>query len=337
MLTHQTIARQKALRWQIGALAIAAAAAGAMLLPLNKLLSPKLIIAGTVGGGPEQLPTPPAKVINPHELGRVLESVSARVPASPVDKPTTQLEPHDKPIEVASGEWQYVGSIITPTSRHALIKIDADQHLIMEGAKEKNRTILAVEESYIKVQDGISGPVQTLQLVKRTLDAPGEGPKRPVAFRTPPAPGTPGAPNPPGVVNNVANVAAERARQQEQARAQAEAARRGAQPPQLPPLDPTTTTALVQRLADASASPEERLQVLHDLGISPGTPAVTAIDRLKAYGVDFDDTQYQGTFNDVNRNAAMPAAPTNFAPTSAPNRPTSTSKRPIPVNKDVKR
>jgi hypothetical protein len=53
----------------------------------------------------------------------------------------------------ASGldRWVYLGWIVTPTSRHALVRIDSKQHLIVEGGERENAKVVKVERDHIMV------------------------------------------------------------------------------------------------------------------------------------------------------------------------------------------
>ena len=196
-----------------------------------------------------------------------------------------------------STEWAYIGSIITPRNRHALVKVDGQQQIYSVGAKNNDTTLVVIEPDHIEVE--IAGARKTIELAQRQFLTPNEAPKHPVAFRNPPnmlQPGGPGVATmmPSMVRPNMPNP--NLAGTMEQARAAqmaaAEAARRAQAPMEQPgiipleKLDAEEMQQYAKSLNDPGLEPETRNKYLSLLGIVPGTPYDQAVVRAKEAGID---------------------------------------------------
>ena len=301
MQTHRQIAKRKTVLWQVAAVAILGAAGAAVALPgvSNFFAPPKARITKIADTAP-----PPSRPsydwISMAKVQNGLNSVGnpvAQVPVRPV-----VAKPTDDDTTIGSGpppstDWAYIGSIITPRNRHALVKVDGQQQIYSVGAKNNDTTLVVIEPDHIEVE--IAGARKIIELAQRQFLTPNEAPKHPVAFRNPPNMLQPGGP---GVATMMPSMARPNmpnpnlAGTMEQARAAqmaaAEAARRAQAPMEQPgiipleKLDAEEMQQYAKSLNDPGLEPETRNKYLSLLGIVPGTPYDQAVVRAKEAGID---------------------------------------------------
>ncbi len=302
MQTHRQIAKRKTVIWQIAAVAILGAAGAAVALPgVSEFFAPP----ADKGIKP---PPPPAVASRPSydwiSMAKVQNGLNSV--GNPVAPPPPPQQIVDKPADdhtttevlVASTDWAYIGSIITPRNRHALVKVDGQQQIYSVGAKNNDTTLVAIEPDHIDVD--IGGVRKTIELAQRQFLTPNEAPKHPVAFRTPPNMAQPGGPGVATMMPSMArpnmpipNLAAGTLEQARAAQmAAAEAARRAQAPveqPDIIPLEKLNAEDVQQyakSLNDPGLEPDARSKYLSLLGIVPGTPYDQAMVRAKQAGID---------------------------------------------------
>lgn len=301
-LTHRQIARKRARAWQASAIALLVAAGAVAFVPAGSLLAPKTVRIDTT---PPEAPAP--ETIRPVDETDLLAAANILKIATNWKPPESNVEPpEDTPpvtedpvatapaVPVATGQWFYIGSIITPKSRRAMVKVDESQHMLTVGEQLGTTKVVGIEPESITVE--ANGQTRQIALQTRTLDWPTEGPKRPVAFRTPPM-------NPANPAANAAAMAAARkgnpAQTFDQARAQAlaEQARRAQLPVPPPPMpampQAMSQDALRKMLADSGMSPDQKMQYLEQLGITPGMSTERAMSVLNNSGVQVTDDLVQ--------------------------------------------
>jgi hypothetical protein len=245
--------------------------------------------------------------LNIAQAGAGLKVVTNFVPTPP--PPPVQVDPTPEvaaaPPPPTPTEWIYVGSLISSSSRSAVIKVDSAQQILGLNATRDNTKLVAIEPDYIEIEK--AGVRSTISLADRTMLAPNEGPKRPVAFRPVPAAAQPG-----GMPNAMAAGAMARPGAQpmvpgpgagpatfDQAKAAALAAREAARnqspvnPPQRDDPGQGEREAVVKALSDPNASPEERMKLLGTLGITPGMNPDMAQEIARKHGVDFNKETLQ--------------------------------------------
>lgn len=319
MQTHRQIAKRKTVIWQVTAVVILAAAGAAIALPAvsdffapDKPDPPKppVVIAK---------PTPPDYSKLPFIDAMKGASASAHqvvaIAVKPPDPPDPELGGGSAPPPPppSSTDWAYIGSIITPANRHALVKVEGQQQIYSIGSTHNDAKLVIIEPDHIEVEVG--GVRKSIQLTERTLLAPAEGPKRPVAFRNGPNLAQPGGPGSPMVMNaiNRPNPGASNASTLEQARAAsmaaAEAARRAQMPSDVPgmvpfeKLDGDEVQQYAKSLNDPSLDEGARSKYLSLLGIVPGTPVDQALARAKEAGVDLGSEAGKHIINSIEGNA----------------------------------
>lgn len=330
MLTHRSIARKNTRLWQAGAVAVVALAGGAIALPLSSVLAPPSV--------PTELPTPkPTPPAPPPSVAaadiaataELLRAMSPIVEAPKVDVATKPATPDPKApapdAPVASGEWVYLGSAITPVIRHALVRIDGQQQMVAEGDEYKGTRLVEVKPEEILIQSG--GAKKTVQLTHRATGWPTDAPKRPVAFRPAPAAGALGpagmVANIPGMVPGAAGkvvippapqtfdqarsaaaahsaaLQAQQLQQQQQAALQAQqdaevkakqmAELREKGGPELGGENAIGADVALKMITDPGSPEEDRLRALARLGVTPGLPPDDAFKYIKAQGIDPSD------------------------------------------------
>jgi hypothetical protein len=326
MQTHRQIAKRKTILWQVTAVAILAAAGAAIALPMvDKLFAPdegkKIALA----------PAPPKPAPPNYSDLKFAEAMNgARGTANPVAPPTPPPPPPEgegiagkdtppPPPPPSPTEWAYIGSIITSSHRNALVKVDGQQQIFSVGATHNNSKLVAIEKDHIEVETG--GVKQSIKLAERTMLAPAEGPKRPVAFRSapnlPPTPGGAGGtmvmnpasrPGPlgPGAAN-AAPGTMEQARAAAMAAAEAAMRNKAAMDvPGIVPLekiDAEEMQVAAKYLSDPSLDDGARMKYLNSLGITPGTPVDAAIGRAKEAGIDLSSESGKHIINAIEFNA----------------------------------
>jgi hypothetical protein len=337
MLTHSQAARRKARAWQLGAVALLACAGAALALPIGRLLSP------TVRTAPPAPPkAPEAQAQAPVDVNAVLDvlpSVAVR-PTPPAPPPAAEAPPETVAVAEAppqpAGEWVYIGSIITPRTRHATVRVGSEQHILGVGASVGDTTLTAVEPDHIEVETG--GVSRRIDLPARTSASlvPVEGPRFPVTFRTPPVigaampGGVPGA-VPPGMPGARAAGASsfdgfrsgamspEQARILADARARAEHMRAaaGAQPqnvPERPDVDPNLSAELAKTLLTTDADPSARKDAVLKAGITPGM-SNTEIDAVaRQHGIDPSNEVFRTNVEQVIGRPFDPTGPQEAPP-----------------------
>lgn len=311
MPTHRQSAKRKTVLWQGAAVALLAAAGAAVALPqVRDALAPKPAPASDHSQATTPTRTAPSSVPQ-LQVAAVAEAMSRYSPWQPAPAaPPAPVE--EAPVVAAptppapAGELAYIGSIITPSSRSALIRIDANQQILSVGETSNAVTLLTVEPEYIEIEKD-HGPRQRIDLASRVMLAPADPPKRPVAFRPTPNPGTPMAPgaaafnNPtamsrsvfqPGAGPGAAAIAAPPTF--DQARAAALAAREAAAKGQHAVNPPARDEAAMQEsrdmaaklLADESLTDTDRAKLLGAIGITPGTPVESAMEMARKSGIE---------------------------------------------------
>lgn len=287
MLTHRQIARSKAARWQVGAVALALGAGAAVAIPLHKQLTPAAPVSTAI-------PAPPALPDRGADLAKLnfaqtastlklLGPAMAAVAATPdpvVDPAvvTTQTAP----VAAAPGEWVYVGHLSTPTTRTAMVRVDGEQMLFSVGTKFQDSTVKVIEPTFVELDQ--NGATKRLELAQRTMQFPNDGPKRPVPVRGPQAGGqAPMAMSQPQAPNQFDQ---QRMAALEQARRAQMASEKGMSVPDRPSME---GAAAFKRLIDPSAGLEQRISALREYGISSGMTYEEAATRIKMLAGDRAD------------------------------------------------
>lgn len=298
MPTHRQIARRKTRTWQACAVALLAVAGAAAMLPVQRLLTPREVSAGDTPPSPTQSPGPTgtelaASGIDSTDLSRILAGIGEPpLPVAPVEPvpvataPETAPPPPEPPATLA-----YIGSIITPRTRHAVLRLSDTRRLVRQGDELDGSRVILVEPDQVTLER--EGVRTTLALEQRTKAWPDEAPKRPVAFKGPPG-------IPVGSQSMRPNPAAgmpqtfDQAREQARARALAEAAKRAAVNPPTPPeanmLSGRESGMALKTLSDPNLEVNDStLSQLESLGVFPGMDIDSAIGALKSAGVEAND------------------------------------------------
>ncbi|MBY0312950.1 MAG: hypothetical protein K2W85_12840 [Phycisphaerales bacterium] len=296
MLTHRQIAKRKAARWQVGAVALALGAGAAIALPLHKQLTPAAPATAAI-------PTPPAPPDRGAELSKLNFSqtastlkmlgpvvvASAATPEPTLD-PSATAAANPTPAAPAPGEWVYVGHLSTPTTRTAMLRIGGEQKLFAIGTKYQESTVKVIEPTYVEIDQ--QGTIKRLELAQRTMDFPSDGPKKPVPVRGPQAGGqAPMAMTQPqggGMGQPMAPNSFDQARiaALEQARRAQMASEKGMSVPDRPSME---NAAAMKRLINPNAGLEERISALREFGISSGMTYEEAASRIKTLSGDRAD------------------------------------------------
>ncbi|HYE03472.1 MAG TPA: hypothetical protein VD963_09590 [Phycisphaerales bacterium] len=233
-----TLPRDQARRYTL----LAKAAAGALVLAAGALLVVPLplsaeTVPGTTAGTPPPMADPPAPPPDRSELdvpllGSALEGMGHPPEAAPEpEQPVTAqpASPMPEPASIPAAPVRFIGSIIGPRARHALISRGGVQQLVSIGDEIDGMKVVAIERSHITLEQ--FGIANRLDLAPKIVDWAIE----------PPAARPPGVPTrPSGMANpNPAAAAAE----QERLKSEAERAARlrqmrGAQPNAVPPGRP---------------------------------------------------------------------------------------------------
>lgn len=114
---------------------------GAPPLPEAKPVTPPKIAIGAV-----------AAHVEPDSLASRLNALSMpmaaeKPPAPPPDKPKD--EPPPEPPAIAKIVWEYIGGIIAPSARRAIVSIDGEQKMLSEGQTEGDTRLQAVTSDFI--------------------------------------------------------------------------------------------------------------------------------------------------------------------------------------------
>ncbi len=180
-------AKRRVLAWR-GAAGVLALFAGALWAVPTPLVSPEVSIPQPAAGASGE---PGPEVARPIPLaqldGSAIEGVAERLNRVAGHADRVELPQPTQPAEpVALGAWKYLGSIIEPARRMAIVSINGKQAVIPEGREHEGMTLVRVNRDRITVDDGT-----------RRLDIPKEARTgSSVAWVTP---GTPGA----GIGGNV--------------------------------------------------------------------------------------------------------------------------------------
>ncbi len=318
MQTHRNIAKRKALYWQVGAVALLATAGAAIALPqIRTFFAPAAPNQRT-----EVTPPPPPKPTDYSKLEIVLAgkgasatgSQVAAAPPPPVPDPTAAV-PQGPVAEAPLTAWEYLGSIITPSKRSALVRVDGQQQIYSIGSTHGDAKLATIETGFIEVEMGADKEMKKIALKERVLLAPTDPPKHPVPARQPMAMGTgPGgqmnfnAPSrgtsPAGTLDNAM---ADRARMAALAANEAAArAKQGADVPGMAPLEkmePGEVEMASKYLSDPSIADDSRGKYMRMLGIGPGASPDAAMSRLKEAGVDLSGDAYKRILQAVQNNS----------------------------------
>ena len=317
MQTHRNIAKRKALYWQVGAVALLATAGAAIALPqIRTFFSPSAPIQRT-----DVTPPPPVKPTDYSKLEIALarkgaDATGAQVAALPPVQATevTTAAPQGPVAETAQTAWEYLGSIITPTKRSALVRVDGQQQIYSIGSTHGDAKLATIETGFIEVEMGTDKEMKKIALKERVLLAPTDPPKHPVPARQPMAMGTgPGgqmnfnAPSRGAPLATLDNAMADRARMAALAANEAAArAKQAADAPGMTPLDkmePGEVEMASKYLSDPSIADDSRGKYMRMLGIGPGANPDAAMTRLKEAGVDMNGDAYKRIMQAVQNNS----------------------------------
>ncbi|MBL8757888.1 MAG: hypothetical protein JNK35_05605 [Phycisphaerae bacterium] len=133
---------------------------GAAPLPEPKPVTPPKIAIGAV-----------AVHVEPDSLAARLNALSMpmaseKPPAPPPDKPKD--EPPPEPPAIAKIVWEYIGGIIAPSARRAIVSIDGEQKMLREGETEGDTRLQAVTSDYIIIsKDGEESRIDRKALKER--------------------------------------------------------------------------------------------------------------------------------------------------------------------------
>lgn len=307
MLTHQQNARRKARRWQIGAAVCVAIAGAALFLPLEGLFSPKKVgVVKRVDVSDLIDPEPKFAAPNVGSSIQTLTALFPRVSPDPNDpedlvtetSETKDMIPPAPPAPV--GVWEYIGSIISPTSKRAFVRVDQQQHLLAEGAGVNATKVVSITADELVIET--EGVRKVVALNTRTMDFPTTPPRRPVAFRTPGSPGAAGVgnmaamPRPGGAPGGPSMMtpppqASAAFDQQMRAQAMQEAARRGQRPMDMPKrIHGEQGEAMRKLLSDGGLDPSQKREIMQKMGIKAGTPTEQTLQQLKESGIEVDES-----------------------------------------------
>jgi len=296
MLTHRQIARNRTRTWQACAVALLGVAGAAAMLPIQRLLTPGE--ASVLDVPPVPTGTTPGMElamsgVDSADLSRILAGigepplpVAPPEPAPPAPDSAAPPPPPAPPATLA-----YIGSIITPRTRHAVLRLSDSRRLVRQGDELDGSRVVLVEPDQVTLErDGVK---TTLALEQRTKAWPDEPPKRPVAFKT-----APGLPVGSQTVRPIGGAGLpqtfDQAREQARARALAEAAKRAAVNPP-PPSDAVMQSGrdavmAMKMLSDPNLEVNDStMDQLEALGVIPGMSLEEAVGALKGAGVEAGD------------------------------------------------
>lgn len=316
MNRHKVQVKRSTRVYQLGALGMLAAAGATVALPLGRVLGPE---DAPVPTGPQgHVVDAPAKVefaMATDEAAAVLTKMIGWKPA-PAPPPVAVEEVKggaEAVVAVAAPvgptEWVYQGSMMVGSLRNALVKVNNEQHMLRVGKEIGNTTLVEIDPKFIVVEVG--GVEKRIELAARVSEFPTDPPKGRAMVRTPMGnvphganqpglnPAMPHAANKPGVPGNFDQM---RAQAEELARKRGVPA--GRMPGEFDPSrmheienireklnsDPNAMREAYERMSkvivDPSMSTEQRASMLNELGITPGTPPETVIERFRATGLN---------------------------------------------------
>lgn len=316
MRTHRHITKRRTIFWQVGALGIVGAAVAVAVMPYAgnwfklSAAKPPTPVA----------PVPPVdnSAIRNLDLATAVKGSEAIAAPAPPPPPKVEVAvaplpdpPPPAPPVQAGPDWAYIGSIITPTKRSALVKINGEQAILPLNAERDDAKLVTIEKDHIEI--AFHGEKKKVDLTPRSQLAPSEPPKRQVSFRTPPVINTPGA-NPAfaagrsGMFPPVTQPGQPMPATFDQARMAALAAREAARrnpPPVEPPQQHTAEMSdeMIKHLAEPNVPNEERMKIFQNMGISPGDSVDEAMSKLKAAGLDPNTAAFKANLRALEMNA----------------------------------
>lgn len=311
MNTHKAQVKRVTRGLQLGTAALLCAAGAAVGLPLSGAFGPPAPRQASTGdnNAPQQTAKAPP-VMESGEAAEVLKTLISWKPAPPPEPegpaPEAAATPPTPPPQAT--EWAYVGSVLMGTNRHAVVRVNSEQHLMKPGDNQGDTKLVDVDARFITVET--DGQQRQIDLMARTNIFPTEPPKRGgVAGKMPMNGIGAAAMNQNGMVKPTAPVNFDQLRLQQEDMAK----KRGMSPPgrQTPmeiemarqqeaeamkekmAADPAASRDHYERAIKAMSDPgmslEQRTTMLHDLGIAPGTAPETAIDRFRQAGINPED------------------------------------------------
>jgi hypothetical protein len=289
--------------WQAGSLALMAAAIGLAALPLGRILGageyhgPK---GATVEGGDVKPAT-----MSGTELMRTVDSMRQLagkievVQKDPEPPPVEDTAPTETHVEAAAPPtlWAYIG-YMSGGAKRALVRIGpaetGTQMMLKEGQEHEGTKVVEINPDHLIVEK--AGARERIDLSQRSTAWDSTPPRRPMAGR-PGAPGVqPGMPGGPG-----ANGAQQPNFGNPSAAAMAEAQRRmkaaiAPQPPQtqmdwqkaakeMGNLSQDKRDALMKVMSEPGLSPEDRNQMLREIGIPVDGSIDDRLEFMKSVGV----------------------------------------------------
>lgn len=303
MNSHRQRTKRKTVTWQAAAVALLAAGIGVGFLPLGAMFGPgkQVVPEPTVVATTVQKPqSMGAGAV--HNLSENLKKLAGKrdvpPPPPPPDPNVTPPDDNSDPVPpppVASTDWAYIGHMIGPTFRRAIVTVGsaesgAPQLSLGEGETHNGTKLVSIATDHIMVDPG-DGNQKRIDLATRAAATSWntDQPRRPIAAR-----GVPGMPQmagqnamtPPGqgagfTSPNAAAMAEAQRRMkaaisppqpfqppvEDRAQKYAELAK------QMGELGPDKRESLMKTMTDPSISPEERTKILHEIGIpTDGTP-----------------------------------------------------------------
>lgn len=265
MASHRETTRRRTARWQIAALALAGATAAVVALPMDRLLASSDTPDETVGFDPIAPPDIAPTIVDVARPSEIMRDLGGdRKPPTDITTTTTTTGdggntgtgPSTTTAQTTErSKWTYLGSIVGPRSKNALVKIDDKQHIVPEGGEVGGVKLIAVGADHIKIQEGEAEEEQ-IQITKPAGLVTGAS--------TPPHPVTPAG---------GANVPLDARR--------AAMGRNAPQPPNN--LNPQQMQLLKKALGNPAVSERERMRVLEQVGFSPDMPPLDRARRHKEF------------------------------------------------------
>lgn len=300
MNAHRASTKRTTRTYQLAAGAALSATVAAVALPLAREFGPPPAPARAAIVDAAPPPSTPAPAMPVDEAGSVLTSVLRWQPEQAVEPetpPTEEGKTPDAPPPPPqlSTEWAYLGSILSGTSRHALVRVKDQQHMLREGAALEQTKVVKIEPAQITLEDN-AGLRRDIRLLERASMFPTDPPKRPVARMN--LPGNPGMPGVPGAMTqagmNPAQIPGRPSPQTfDQARIAAEEAakraRGGRVEEQLRNLGPEAGEKILKLMGEGNLGVADRARMLGHYGINPGASPDEAFERLRQSGVNPDD------------------------------------------------
>jgi hypothetical protein len=298
MNSHRQRAKRKTTAWQAGSLALVGAAIGLAALPIAKLLGagehrkPKASAIETGSSKAEGM-----SAVTLIKTADILRTLSGQVEVAQ-GEPT--VEPEKGPEAVGStseppppppSTWAYTGYMKGPNIKKAIITIGPIegglQLMLSEGQEHERTKLKEIHPDHILIDEG--GKQQRVDLQTRSLAWDSSPPKRPMPPR-----GGPGVA--PGAVGMSAGATAPPGFATPNAAAMAEAQRRmkaaiSPQTPVPPPnmakeFDQGQRDALMKVMSEPDIPPEERANLLREMGVPVDASPEERQEYLKNMGID---------------------------------------------------